>query len=174
MKKTDFDDFTKIMIGLNELSVRSKGIGPEGIKLAFDILMGLDIEQIKANAVIALQVNPGQFPTIPQLQGNFDKDHSDEAQEAYSVLEGTIISYSYRYARKELEASLKRQGWEHLISYLNQWAEQIATTDNVTATRAQFINQYKALRKRGEIKLLKNESPAALPENIQNQIGEIG
>jgi len=173
MKKTDFDDFTKIMIGLNELSVRSKGIGPEGIKLAFDILMGLDIEQIRANAVIALQANPGQFPTIPQLQGKFDKDNSDEAQEAYAFLEKVVISRGHQNIEL-IKESCESNGWEHLVPYLDQWAPEIGTTDNVIATRAQFLNQYKAIRRRKEIKLLKNESPAALPENIQKQIGEIG
>lgn len=172
IREVDYIEFAKLLALLNDMSNDTKNITEETIEGYFQVLQDMEIETLKQNGFITIRTT-GRFPSVPQLRGKFDKDNSDEAQEAYAFLEKVVISRGHQNIEL-IKESCTRNGWEHLIPYLDQWAPEIGTTDNVIATRAQFINQYKAIRRRGEIKLLKNESHAALPENIQKQIGEIG
>jgi len=170
-RQDDYIRFTQLIALLNEMSGKSREITEETIEGYFQALKDLDYEQIEMNGYVAIRTK-GFFPLVADLAGN--KNDSAEAQDAYARLEKAIISHSFMYARKELEASLTRTGFEHLIPILDQWAEEIATTQNKTNTRAQFIGQYKGRAEMNRIRQLKGQYQKALPENIVKQINDIG
>jgi len=172
-RENDFIRFTQLMALLNEMSGKSRDITEETIEGYFQALKDLDYQQIEMNGYVAIRTK-GFFPLVADLAGNFDKDNSAEAQDAYAFLEKAIISHSFLYARPELEASLERNGYEHLIPMLTPWAEEIALTQNKTSTRAQFIAQYKGRADMNKIRQLKGQYHKSLPENTAKLINGIG
>ena len=168
-RKLDYIQFTHLLALLNEMSGRTRDITEETIEGYFLALQDLPIESIKQNGFIAIRLK-GFFPTIPELAGNFDPTFSDEAQEAYDLLSQLIRSHGMQYGKGKIKASLKEKGFEHLFPMLSQWGNEIDTSENATATRSQFINQYKALQRKYTIQLLRHKYKVALPANDQKQI----
>ena len=151
MMNQDLKLFGELMIKMSEVAAGNEDMkrpSKEKIEMYFEALKDLSLEIIHRQAVIHFQ-REKFFPAICELRPQVDDEV--EAQQAFEDIKEAVLNlYDPMLGTAALVAvqeHLKNRDREHLIKMLPSWGAEIAYSEKMGVTRAQFIKAYVAEKK---------------------------
>ena len=174
MTDKDYKNFSLFCLQMKELSCDKKELSEEGINFLFGILQDMELNEIRANAILYFRnTHPAFFPDAAILR---NERTEEKAILAFETIKRICDDY---FVSKEY--AIKKINNEHpeLAPMADIWVNDIMDErNNITVVRSQFIksfvaHQHENIKQQGQLPAGTEQKQLGEPAQIGGTINQI-